>query len=604
MFDFYFKVSKSRKFSDPYTNDYLFYKRKRHKKYEFKHNNFCLYGLAHIKDSDDNFENDDYAIFLIGKVFYKFKYKYLGDSFIKAEDILILMLEETSILEKIKGNFTIIFIDKRKSAFKVQNDQIGLKPIYYGFFNDEIIISNNLNHYKFCNAKINESVILEKLLFTYPITFESFFKNVFFLGGGEEIFYNHNNVRINQNFDLESFVFCGGRNKFNIKDFVEIFNYSVIQKAKVSDIIYASLTGGFDGRAIVSTLLRENFEFYTYSFGKIGGENTKVPLEIRKKLNINYEPIYLEEEYERNYTKNAIEAIYFSDGLSFSERANYPYSFNKICSKSNFVLTGLIGGEILGPLNQKTDYINNLYYDLIYTKNKININLLSYLESFDLLQRNFIIVNINEVEQRIEEQRCLIEEIKKNTDNFLYYFYDLLKLGFRRFYGSEMHLERIYVENLTPIFDIDLLEYLLSSDYIYIFRNPFKSNPIYRKNGRLVQAKIICNNYAQLGGIKVDRGYSPSTLINPLKQVIIPFIFYKRRLRKKKYEPEFTSNIWSRILYNDLNKIKLPDSAYFKVKNIQDNIKNPLFYSKDFNHYLSLYLWLNLPENISIKEII
>ena len=177
------------------------------------------------------------------------------------------------------------------------------------------------------------------------------------------------------------------------------------------------MTGGFDGRSIVSSLLKYNIPFKAYSFGKPGGENTKVPLRIKEKINVDYEPIYLDKKYEKSYAKFAKEVIYFSDGLSFHERANYLYAFEKLQKYSQHILTGLIAGEILRPIHLRTDYMNQLYYDVFYEGKDLDI--LGYLENKkikDFISLNFIKDIKPTLTEKIQKKKKEIENLKKQKN--------------------------------------------------------------------------------------------------------------------------------------------------------------------------------------------
>ncbi|MEO0129341.1 MAG: hypothetical protein ABIL02_03800 [candidate division WOR-3 bacterium] len=108
-----------------------------------------------------------------------------------------------------------------------------------------------------------------------------------------------------------------------------------------------SLTGGFDCRAIFSVLEEDTQDFICYSFGIPGSLNISIPEKICRENNINYLPIYLDEDYEKVFDDYALQAIYYSDCLSTFERANYPYAFKKLSEFSPVVITGIFGSELM-----------------------------------------------------------------------------------------------------------------------------------------------------------------------------------------------------------------------------------------------------------------
>ncbi len=593
MFEFVIKVGENLGNHEIY-NGNEYYEDKSYKRYEQTGDKFHLIGLYRGDKNKCVYEDADNILLIVGSVFFQDKISPCSKA-LSPQEIFNYLEEDKDFLQKIKGDFNIIKFSKTDLSIKIINDQFALRPLYYGEIADVLIFTNNLNVYKSYNPELNEVVILEKILFSYPLTRESFFKGVYFLDGGEIVTYKNNKVEISNYFSLENFVFSGSNRRFDYKKFVRLFNNSVLQKARLTENITSSLTGGFDGRGIASVLLKEGCKFKTYSFGKKNGENTKVPIEISKKINVNYEPVYLEEDYKEKYFKYAKEAIYFSDGLSFNERANYTYTFHKLSKNTSHILSGLVAGEILRPIHLRTDYMNEFYYQVFYLDNQIEISeYLSDKKIYPYISKDFIQRNTQELLRRIKLKRIQIKTNKKRTNGYLYYYYDLIRLGFRRFYGSEMHLERFYCTTQAPYFDYDILSYILNSDYKKVFKNCFKDSLIFRWKGQKIYAHIFKNNFPLLGKIPVDRGYKPEYLLSPVRRLLIIYLFLKRRKRVKKSNPEFDSPTWTGIFLKGINLDNLEDSFLSNLSDLNGYIDKyrRKKYNKEMNKLLAISYWL------------
>lgn len=567
------QINDKSQFSYKFINDRLFVLGKSHQNLTYK----------------DYYEDNLHLVLINGIILARNK---TGKLYFNAVDIIDLLNTHIFDYDQCKGNFTLFVYNKESQVLEIYTDHFALRPMYFGVKDSSVFISNNLNILKSVDDTIDEMTIFEKILFTYPITNQTYLKRFKLLEAGKHYHIVNSVIKEESLFNLQELIFNNTTQKFKYSKFNEIFNFNVRQRAKLDKKPLVTLTGGFDGRAIAASMKRQNLDFHSFSFGRKGGENTKIPLKFCASLNISYEPVCLNEDYELNYSHFAYKAIEQSDGLSPFERANYSYAYTRLRDSSSILLSGLIGGEILGILYLKTDYFNKTYYDWIYDDKKIE--LIRALESKGMKQfiaNNKIYEIENELIDRIQNRRVLIKNIKKQKNGYLFYLYDLISLGFRRFYGGQMHQERSNYENLLPFFDLDILEYLFSSNFVERYKHSFSNNRIYKFLSRKPQSKLIQYNYPLLAQKKVDRGFPPKYLLNPLFYPLAYFLFSQRQ-KKPKVE-EFISNQWSEIFYKTVLNKKFNPNDLFKEKEIVSFMKNykPVNYNKEFNNLLSVAIW-------------
>jgi asparagine synthetase B (glutamine-hydrolysing) len=569
-----------------------------HESISFSDQNIFIQGLRFKSEKDDFIETDDFVVVTSGKVFYRLAFSSNLD-IVSANEILDqYRIDKFHFTDNLKGDFIIVIYDKQESSLIVLKDVLGLKYFYYKNENSLFYCSTNLNDFKEVTKKINYAAVLEKIIFDYPIGSESYLEDVFMLNQGS-LLNIANGIISKDTYNSINTLFADDLplKKFNKNEFIKLFEKSLLQRANVSTDINVSLTGGFDGRTNIAVLLHHKRKFFSYSFGKQGGENTCVPLDVAKKINLDYEPIFLEEDFEHNYCKCALDAIYFSDGISIFERANYIYTVKKIANKAHYNITGLIGGEIFAPVHHKTDFINSTYYDIIYFRSDYSIK--NLLAKYGLLEfiNDDIIRNkhtIQKISDNIESRRELVDKWKDNKYPWLFYLKDFISLGFCQFYGNQMHLERFFNLNLSPFYDIDIMEYLFSTTHIHIYRKTFKSSPLQRRNNRKLQTWLIEHFSDELSSIPVDRGYPPK-YTSGFRKLFIPVLFYKRRYLRKRLPPEFDTPEWSRILYKEVQK----DTTIFSNEllnsvKIRTSIEkyNNSNYNKSYNQMLSIAIWL------------
>lgn len=591
MFDFILKINPKNSVN-PYT-DNNYFENKDNKTINCKSEWFQLYGQS-FNNKDSFLIRNNYIIWIYGNIFLREGYTGNKDNGLLIENVLSDLNANYNIHSKYKGNYCVFFLNTNTKSLKIINSQLGLSHVYYYQDSNMFYAGNNLNHFKSLNLDYNICSIYQKLLFSYIISDDTFFEGVKRVKAGEIIELKELNVTHSIGYNLNNLFERTNYEKFNIDKYTYLFNKSVNERAACDENINVSFTGGFDGRTIISSLLNQGIKVNAYSFGKYNGENTRIPLRISKQTGINYKPIYLEDDYEKNYVEDAKKAIYFSDGISFNERANYIYAFRILSQKSKYVLSGLIGGETLRPVHLRTDYLNENYYQLCYLN---NTSLRDECLSRDYMQRLLNCYDdnsINELRELIDERQSELISFRKTEHGFLYYMYDLMNTGFRMYYGTEIHLERQYCDNLTPYYDIDLLEYLFSTDYVRIFKQAFKKGKIHRWSGQKIYANIIQKNYKELNNYSVDRGYPPSYLLNPIKLLIVPYLYYRKKNREKFID--FDEQKWSRLFLKDFLNNNYEDNLAFDNKvlkaKVQNNLKNNI-HSSEFNRLLSLHTWFN-----------
>jgi hypothetical protein len=300
-----------------------------------------------------------------------------------------------------------------------------------------------------------------------------------------------------------------------------------------------------------------------------------------------------------------LDVINLSDGISIFERANYVYAAKKTVKNSRYIITGLIGGEVFAPVHQKTDYINENYYNVMYDQKELNVSkLISDIPTARFLNTEFLLSPeiINNLSENIKRRQSKIQKYKEQDLDWMYYMKDLMTLGFPHFYGNQMHLERYYTENLSPFYDLDLLKYIFSTTHLNIYKNAFKNSVLLRRGNRKLQSLIIKNFYPEIGEIPVDRGYPPNYNLD-YRKIMIPFHFYKRRKNIKNAMPDFDSRSWSYIFFKEIKDLSELNEKICKTSEINEFLKkyNKSEYSQAFNNLFSILIWCSVQKALQKK---
>ena len=151
------------------------------------------------------------------------------------------------------------------------NSKGGVSPFYYCHSDNKIVLSTAIYLFpREIKEKLSFSTahILEYALFNYPLGENTLFNEVYNLLPGECVAYTGNTLRKNRYFDIGDLL---TDKRISKKDAVErgdvIFANVVNTLSDDCKKISASLTGGFDGRAILSTLRFNMSDVLLYSFG-------------------------------------------------------------------------------------------------------------------------------------------------------------------------------------------------------------------------------------------------------------------------------------------------------------------------------------------------
>lgn len=179
------------------------------------------------------------------------------------QSLLISLIEkfennlDYDVVNNIKGNFLIIYLNKLNNNIKIINNRFGISPFYYTFVNNHIVLTSNLKliHKILPSSIINETALVERELFNYTLGNKTLLKNVYSLRPSEILSYKKGR--------LDSKIYWTpvelyNSNKLSEEEAIEtgerIFKNAVEIRSNDREKLCASLTGGFDGRTILSVL--------------------------------------------------------------------------------------------------------------------------------------------------------------------------------------------------------------------------------------------------------------------------------------------------------------------------------------------------------------
>ena len=548
MFEFVIIKSKSLQYGLPENFDFINVPKSFNKKLVISVENnlkiFFLY-FDNKKTNDFFYENEEFIYLLRGSIITSEKISF-------TEMVKMGIIDNEESIKKLRGHFNIIIINKKNSSVKLINDLFGLKPVYYGNDSKFNFISSSLFVLKKFDLIFDKSSFIEKIIFQHNILDNTYYRNVKVLQEG--VILNLKSSFASKTYFnwIDYFTNASDKKKFSYEEYRILFNNKIKYSTDSNDINLVTFTGGHDGRAVVSGLINNKIKFETFSFGRKGSENTKIPEVTASNCKFSHSSVYLHNDYEKEYSENGFLTSWISDGeLPFTQQTTL-FAIKKFSKNHKRVFTGLLAGEILGPIHLKTDYINPVYFNSIIEMKKFD-----YIPDFLKISDNEKSQVISDINNRIEIRRKNLSPLRSSKNAHLLFLADMITWGFRKFYAYQMHLMRYHLENNPVFYDFDLVNLLINSNYNKIYKNSYKSL-YHRRNARKIQLYIINKNSFCLANQNIDRGYTPKEAFSSIYLIpkLIKYFKRKRRISMGKYVPDFLNSEWTSLIKSNIAKLK------------------------------------------------
>lgn len=401
-----------------------------------------------------------------------------------------LSLEGSKFLNKIRGQFSLAFVDHKKNQILLARDRLGQKPLFFKHSEESLQFSTNLkaliNLSK--DKNIDEKQIINYLNFGVVASPNTIFKNVYKVNPATFMVFDLNdNISLEEEnlfWNIDSHV---ENNNFDQEKFLELFTESVKYRL-VSDVPVATfLSGGLDSTSITKKLYEVESKVNTFSIihDEKKYDESKWINKVVKKYNTNHTEIKITTENVYEEVLNAINSL----DEPYSDPSVVPsYVLSKnISSKFKVALSGDGGDELLGGYQR----FQNALIDRNYFDNKIS-QLYSIYPGFLGSGSNLMMRSQDKAKSyfsTLEDDKLIkllglksvlsLRDIfyKKSVDN-----YKSLMLSEYKFFLSEMMLLKVdrtsmnnSLEVRSPFLDHKLIEYVLGSDMSKILSSNPKS---------------------------------------------------------------------------------------------------------------------------------
>ena len=478
--------------------------------------------------------------------------------------------------EMLRGQFSFIFLDKRKNIMYLCRDRLGQKPLYYFLEKENLNFSSNLvslANYSGIN-QVNDASIFNYLNYGISTGQDTIFKNIKRVLPGELL-----KINLSKNiFDISSHIYWKLETYFDIKkfnedEFVDILEESVLLRTN-SDVPFATfLSGGLDSTSIIKSQNKLNLEINSFSvyMNKSKFDERKYCEKVSKVYNTNHDFV----EFNEQITMETVNSILATLDEPFADPSYIPtYLLSKMISnRYKVALSGDGGDELLGGYlrvqkamkntNYITSSLNHFIFKLYPAQLGTGSTFLS--KNIDLNQRYNAFLSDSKLLDIINFNKENISLNQFSSNKFNNNYKQLMENEYN-FFLSQMMMFKVdrasmanSLEVRSPFVDNRLVEYIFShSNEYFDIKNP----------------KVLLKNY-------LYSDFGPDFL-NRKKQ---GFIFDVESFVYK-YEDEFYENILylstvfdisSNIIKNLFKfKTRINANRIWKLKVLSDYFSNNL----------------------------
>tara|TARA_B100000131_G_scaffold285036_1_gene294047 strand:- start:930 stop:2720 length:1791 start_codon:yes stop_codon:yes gene_type:complete len=394
-----------------------------------------------------------------------------------------LSLEGVDFINKLRGQFSIFFLDKAKNKALLIRDRLGQKPLYYKLLSDEIIFGSNLKSLlklSGINETISQDSLNEYIKYGAISSPRTIFNDINKVSPGcyIEINLKDENIKCIENkyWDLAEKV---DNKPFQLEEFWKIFRDAVILRLNADVPVANFLSGGIDSSTIVKILNETNNSLNTFT----------VTLD-NKKYDDSYWAEIVSEKYNTNHKSVSISNYLDVENVEkILTLIDEPYADPSIIPSfviskeiSNFykvAISGDGGDELLGgyvrtgSVLENKSYFRNLIskiytlYPAIFGTGNM---LLRNSRDFKLAYKSFLednkLLSLLDIEDKdIEDNLILDEKFGKLKALFLAEY---------NFYLPEMMMFKVdrtsmanSLEVRSPFVDHLLVEYVISHNLDY-----------------------------------------------------------------------------------------------------------------------------------------
>lgn len=441
-----------------------------------------------------------------------------------------------------------LIIIEGETSINIYTDVFGAYPLFLSEINEIPSLSNTFNFHD--NHTLDEVSIIQYIHFNHILDDRTLSKEIKRLKGGSCISINSNGFNCEQKVDwsiLESILFDEESKNNSLKSW-QCIQYFIKESNNGGDKNLLTLTGGFDSRLLLGSMLSSDDCFDTITWGQSNNLQTETAKKISDQFKLNHIEIKLDQKFQDKVDEYLEEIIKYGSETPFIiDIPQFIHMCRNLKNGTNLV-SGFMGSEIIrGPSYSSQVTLTKFAADIGLAKSKGEIRQVidEFQKVHPFIQENILKKNMDQlISSYSNYSKIGLNQQNKNASIFKYLFLE----KYPKIYGPIIKLHHDYDINLiNPFMSIDYIRYMLKENQAKSKLKPYEGNAYYNYKLYKYYAHALNDIYPELNETYVDRGYLIKDLISPIGSIKLPIFQIYRKLIKKnntKNAPTVDSKKW------------------------------------------------------------
>lgn len=453
-----------------------------------------------------------------------------------AKDFLLKGKGVGDFIKKADGFYYIIVWSEVKKELVVSGSMFGILPVFYSFINGNLIVSSSLEVVMKNSVgplETDDLYYLEKIVFNYPFLNRTPVKQIKTVNANNSLSFSNGILTISKNTEISDHFTASPEPLRKAKESLATGFVKGIKSFLPDKNSCITLTGGLDGRTVVSAALSMKKDFYTYSYGGVSDNDITIPQKISAITKIEHKTLILDQEFidkhfweeGRNFTKNSF-------GIGNMSRGHYSYAAKHFLKNAEYLISGNFGSEILRSMKVPGVMVSEMGFFIFQKHDK--------KELVEKIRNYFPVKYFHKgnaaelIDQLCDEVSEYLDTLPKNiSDNQRFYIF-LFEQVFPKYFGPEIVNQREFIKHRAPFLSYRFITELLKTTGAGANSAFMETNPMKRYGGQSLYSRIMNKCDQRLLHIDLDRGYKPVYFDQLLGRLKITFKYYRRKMQKNK----------------------------------------------------------------------